>query len=86
MLRTDSGTGKSTLINVLMHEYYGDINYNDNVLEINSLKEQGIQYYRNDVKTFCQTRSSIPGKKKIVILDDIDNINEQIQKQVDGDS
>jgi DNA polymerase III delta prime subunit len=76
----DSGTGKSTLINVLMHEYYGDINYNDNVLEINSLKEQGIQYYRNDVKTFCQTRSSIPGKKKIVILDDIDNINEQSQQ------
>ena len=76
----DSGTGKSTLINVLMHEYYGDINYSDNVLEINSLKEQGIQYYRNDVKTFCQTRSSIPGKKKIVILDDIDNINEQSQQ------
>ena len=76
----DSGTGKSTLINVLMYEYYGDINYSDNVLEINSLKEQGIQYYRNDVKTFCQTRSSIPGKKKIVILDDIDNINEQSQQ------
>ena len=76
----DSGTGKSTLINVLMYEYYGNINYHDNVLEINSLKEQGIQYYRNDVKTFCQTRSSIPGKKKIVILDDIDNINEQSQQ------
>jgi DNA polymerase III delta prime subunit len=76
----DSGTGKSTLINVLMKEYYGDIKYSDNVLEINSLKEQGIQYYRTDVKTFCQTRCSIPGKKKIVILDDIDNINEQSQQ------
>lgn len=76
----DSGTGKSTLINVLVKEYYGDIKYRDNVLEINSLKEQGIQYYRTDVKTFCQTRCSIPGKKKIVILDDIDNINEQSQQ------
>ena len=76
----DSGTGKSSLINVLIKEYYGKINYHDNVLEINSLKEQGIQYYRNEVKTFCQTRCSIPGKKKIVILDDIDNINEQSQQ------
>jgi DNA polymerase III delta prime subunit len=51
-----------------------------NVLFINNLKEQGIQYYRTEVKTFCQTRCSIQGKKKIVILDDIDNINEQSQQ------
>ena len=76
----DSGTGKSSLINVLIKEYYGDIKYNENVLEINSLKEQGIQYYRTEVKTFCQTRCSIPNKKKVVILDDIDNINEQSQQ------
>jgi DNA polymerase III delta prime subunit len=54
--------------------------YNDNILHINSLKEQGINYYRNDVKTFCQTCSSIKGKKKIIILDDIDLINEQSQQ------
>ena len=60
----DSGSGKTALINVLVKEYYGNINYNDNVLVINSLKEQGIQYYRTEVKTFCQTRSSIPNKKK----------------------
>ena len=39
-----------------------------------------IQYYRNEVKTFCQTRSPIHNKKKIVVLDDIDNINEQSQQ------
>lgn len=54
--------------------------YTDNILIINSLKEQGIQYYRTEVKTFCQTRCSIPNKKKIVVLDDIDNINEQSQQ------
>ena len=54
--------------------------YIDDILVINSLKEQGIQYYRTEVKTFCQTRCSIQGKKKIVILDDIDNINEQSQQ------
>ena len=76
----DSGTGKTSLINVLIKEYYGSIPYNDNVMIINSLKEQGIQYYRTEVKTFCQTKSSIPNKKKIIVLDDIDNINEQSQQ------
>lgn len=76
----DSGSGKTSLINVLIKEYYGDDYANDNILEINSLKEQGIQYYRTEVKTFCQTRCSVPSKKKIVILDDIDNINEQSQQ------
>jgi DNA polymerase III delta prime subunit len=54
--------------------------YEENVLYINSLKEQGINYYRTDVKTFCQTCSNIKGKKKIVVLDDIDLINEQSQQ------
>jgi DNA polymerase III delta prime subunit len=54
--------------------------YYENVLHINSLKEQGVNFYRNEVKTFCQTRSIIPNKKKIVILDDIDMINEQSQQ------
>jgi len=81
LLIGDSGSGKSSLINVLVKEYYkGNPKYNENVLEINSLKEQGIQYYRSEVKTFCQTRSTISNKKKIVILDDIDNINEQSQQ------
>ena len=35
---------------------------------INNLKEQGIQYYRTEVKTFCQTPSSISGKKKFIII------------------
>ena len=79
----DSGSGKTSMLNSLIREYYSNISptlYAENVLHINSLKEQGINYYRNDVKTFCQTCSSIKGKKKIVILDDIDFINEQSQQ------
>jgi DNA polymerase III delta prime subunit len=76
----ESGTGKTSIINSIIKEYYGnDYNY-DNVLVLNSLKEQGIQYYRNDVKIFCQTCSLIKDKKKIVLLDDIDLINEQSQQ------
>ena len=44
------------------------------------MKEQGISYYRTDVKTFCQTCSIIKNKKKFVVLDDIDLINEQSQQ------
>lgn len=79
----DMGSGKTALLNSLIREYYKGINskiYDDNVLHINSLKEQGINYYRNDVKTFCQTCCSIKNKKKIVVLDDIDMINEQSQQ------
>jgi len=81
----DIGCGKTAFLNAVIREYYKDCvinpnSYNDNILHINSLKEQGINYYRNDVKTFCQTCSSIKGKKKIIILDDIDLINEQSQQ------
>ena len=75
------GSGKTSLLNALIREYYKGIdNYKDNILYINSLKEQGINYYRTDVKTFCQTCSSIKNKKKIVVLDDLDFINEQSQQ------
>ena len=75
------GSGKTSLLNALIREYYKGVdNYKDNILYINSLKEQGINYYRTDVKTFCQTCSSIKNKKKIVVLDDIDLINEQSQQ------
>jgi len=76
-------SGKTSLLNALIREYYKGIDskeYEKNILHINSLKEQGINYYRSDVKTFCQTCSSIKNKKKIVVLDDIDFINEQSQQ------
>jgi len=79
----DIGSGKTTFLNATIKEYYKDYTqqqYQHNILHINSLKEQGINYYRNDVKTFCQTCSSINNKKKIIVLDDIDIINEQSQQ------
>jgi replication factor C subunit 2/4 len=76
-------SGKTSLLNALIREYYIGYTpkeYEENVLYINNLKEQGINYYRTDVKTFCQTCSNIKNKKKIIILDDIDIINEQSQQ------
>ena len=81
LLIGDSGTGKTSLIEATIREYYQlDKIPKNNVLYINSLQEQGISYYRNEVKTFCQTSSGIHGKKKFIILDDIDVINEQSQQ------
>jgi DNA polymerase III delta prime subunit len=80
----NSSSGKTTLLYALIREYYKlDKNASlpeNNILFINNLKEQGIQYFRNEMKTFCQSHSSIYGKKKLVIIDDIDNINEQSQQ------
>lgn len=81
----DNGSGKSSLINTLINEYYVDLikknNFNnENILYINNLKEQGISYYRTELKTFCQTPCSFKNKKKILAVDDIDVINEQGQQ------
>lgn len=76
----DVGSGKTSIINAILREYYEDHDYTHNILLINNLKDQGITYYRTEVKTFCQTSSIIPGKKKIIILDDIDIINDQSQQ------
>jgi len=76
-------SGKTSILNAIIREYYTgyyENKYNDNILHINNLKDQGINYYRSEVKTFCQTSSVIPGKKKFIVLDDIDFINEQNQQ------
>jgi len=83
LLIGDMASGKTSLLNTIIREYYTGYknkDYEENVLYINSLKEQGINYYRTDVKTFCQTCSNIKNKKKFIILDDIDLINEQSQQ------
>jgi DNA polymerase III delta prime subunit len=83
LLIGDMASGKTSLLNAIIKEYYegnSPKQFEENVLYINSLKEQGINYYRSDVKTFCQTCSSIKNKKKFVVLDDIDIINEQSQQ------
>lgn len=80
----DVSSGKTTLLNCIAREYYGLTEKQsipeNNTLCINNLKEQGIQYFRNEMKTFCQSRSAIYGKKKLVLIDDIDSINEQSQQ------
>ena len=84
LLYGNPSSGKTTLLEALIREYYKlkqtDPFPENNILYINNLKEQGISYYRNEMKTFCQSCSVIYGKKKMIVIDDIDNVNEQSQQ------
>ena len=80
MLVGGPGTGKTILCNLILKQYYGKCVDMANVLYINSVKEQGVQYYRTEVRIFCQTTSTVPGKKKTIVLDDMDVISEQGQQ------
>ena len=76
----DSDSGKSTIINKIIEKYYSKQINDENVLIINPLKEQGISFYRYELKTFCQSLCNIPNKKKTIIFDDLDLLNEQCQQ------
>lgn len=80
----NTNSGKTTLLYALIREYYGLTKTQpfpeNNIMFINNLKEQGINYFRTEMKTFSQSHSNIYGKKKIVVVDDIDTVNEQSQQ------
>lgn len=81
LLTGNKCSGKTTMIHAIITNYYGK-HYSDirnDILFINNLKERGIVFYRNELKTFCQSYSSIYGKKKFVVIDDIDVVPEHIQ-------
>ena len=80
MLTGAAGTGKTTLCNLILKKYYDGKVDSANVLYINSVKEQGVQYYRTEVRIFCQTSSTLVGKRKTIVLDDMDVISEQGQQ------
>ena len=69
LLVGNSCSGKTALLHALVREYYElkktDNFPENNIMFVNNLKEQGIQFFRNDMKTFCQSHTIIYGKKKI---------------------
>jgi replication factor C subunit 2/4 len=83
LLIGQEGVGKSVLLNTIVKEYYNQIEwsvYKNNVLAINDIQEQGLSYFRNEVKYFCQTCSVIPNKHKILVLDNVDLLSDIIQQ------
>lgn len=75
------GCGKTTLAHILVNEYFEQAPIPpQQVIYINSLHDQGIRFYRTELKQFCRTVSSVPGKKKLVVLDDLDTVSEHMQQ------
>lgn len=89
LIKGDHGTGKTTLIDIILNNYYKEeykcekykqqIEQN-NIYKINSLNEQGVNFFRKFIKSFCQTMSIVPRKKKFVIIDEIDILNKNNQQ------
>lgn len=81
LLTGNKCSGKTTMIQAIIRNYYGKdhTSIRNDILFINNLKEQGIVFYRNDLKTFCQSYSSLYGKKKTVVIDDMDIVPEYVQ-------
>ena len=74
------GIGKTTSILCLAREMLGPI-YKQAVLELNASDERGIDVVRNKIKTFAQTKVTLPpGKHKIVILDEADSMTGAAQQ------
>ena len=78
MLLGEPGTGKTTIVDVLLNELYAGADRRDCILRISTLLDQGIQFFRSDVKTFCQTCPH--GAQKTVVLDDMDTLSESGQR------
>ena len=59
--------GKHPLVDAIIRKYYQSqtrIPTGIMFIYINNLKDQGIQYYRTEVKIFCQIPSTITLRKK----------------------
>uniref|UniRef100_A0A6A7G671 Replication factor C subunit 2 n=1 Tax=Hirondellea gigas TaxID=1518452 RepID=A0A6A7G671_9CRUS len=74
------GTGKTTsivcLANALLGEYAKKA-----VLELNASDDRGIDVVRNKIKMFAQNKVSLPpGRHKIIILDEADNMTSAAQQ------
>ena len=80
----DCGTGKTSMIDTILEKYYTPevlkTQESEYVLRIKSVMEHGIQYFRNDLKDFCKCALDVMGRKRTIVIDDIDLVPEQSQQ------
>jgi replication-associated recombination protein RarA len=79
ILEGETGCGKSSLINIIIKHYYNNNNLiNNYVCYISLLRDQGINFYKNEVKIFinnCINNSY----KKIIVIEDVEMFSDVIQ-------
>jgi replication factor C small subunit len=79
LLSGSPGTGKSTLIKVLLNEL--DINPFD-ILEVNASKNNGVDYIRDTISKFAETRGF--GEMRYIFLDEADGLSPAAQGVLRG--
>src|SRR3989338_9430210 len=74
------GVGKTSSLLCLARELLGTA-YNEAVLELNASDDRGIEMVRENIKLFAQKKVTLPpGRHKIVLLDEADNITSAAQQ------
>ena len=80
LLSGDAGTGKTTLVKVLLNEW-GIEPYD--ILYINASRENGVDIVRNKIYSFVETMPF--GKMKVVFLDEVDHTSTEFQAALRSD-
>ena len=75
-----SGCGKSSMINIILQEYYKGNNkiIESNVCYISLLKDQGINFYKNEVRIFINNCIN-NNYKKFIVIEDVEFFSDMIQ-------
>ena len=74
-----SGTGKSTLALIIVHELFGNA-WRENYLELNASDERGIDVIRQKVKDFARTKALGNVPFKVIFLDEADALTREAQQ------
>ena len=80
IIEGESGCGKSSLINIIIKHYFNN-NTNlitNHVCYISLLKDQGINFYKNEVKIFINNCIA-NNYKKIIVIEDVEMFSDVIQ-------
>ena len=73
------GSGKTSYVNLLIEQTYKPNDINNNVLYLNASDERGINTIRFKIKEFAKKRVQKPYDKKMIVLDESDNLTYDAQ-------
>jgi len=79
IITSDDDYIKNILMSVILKSFQVK---DDELLFISQIKDQGVTNIRYELKIFCQMPSTRIGKKKILVLDDIQVFSDNIQKLI----
>lgn len=77
------GIGKTISIQCLLNEIYG-IEIKNYVLELNSPDDRGVKSMGEIIQNFCKKKVLNPVLKKVIIIDDADNIPVKVQQIINS--